>query len=100
MTHQSGGSASIFRESIPKPSRPTQIGRITTTQARMARAALGKTQGEVAAGTGCSMRQIGIFEHNTGNVSKKNADVIRRYYEDLGITFIADAYGHTVRVPK
>lgn len=104
MTNQSGGAGlNAGREALPlssSPSRPTQLGRITTIQARMARAALRKTQSEVAAGTGCHISTIFIFERNTGDVSRKNAGVIRRYYEDMGVAFIADAYSHVVKVAK
>jgi hypothetical protein len=102
MTDQSGGaegSRGSPLSSSPQH-RPAQIGRITQIQARMARAALRKTQSEVAAGTGCHLSTIFIFERNTGDVSRKNAGVIRKYYEDLGVSFIADAYSHVVKVAK
>lgn len=102
MTHQSGSAglnaASPSLSSSPR--FPAKLGRITAIQARMARAALGRTQGEVATGTGCSILTIVEFEKNSESASRKNANVIRRYYEDLGIFFIADAYGHVVKVAK
>ncbi len=102
MTHQSG-RAGLNAPSAPlssSPRFPSQLGRITAIQARMARAALGRTQGEVAAGTGCAINTIVEIERNTESVSRKNSGVIRRYYEDLGVSFIADAYGHIVRMAK
>lgn len=79
---------------------PTQIGRITSVQARMARVAIGRTQGEVAVATGCAIKTIVAFELNPERVSRKNANVIRSYYEGLGIRFIADVYHHIVGFPK
>lgn len=88
-----------FSSSPPRPALPL-VGRITSAQARMARTALGKTQGEVAASVGVALRTLFAFEQNAGDVSKKNANVIRSYYESLGIRFDADAYFHVVKVPK
>lgn len=79
--------------------RPTQIGRITAVQARMARAAIGRSLADVAAATGCALKTISRIE-NDGVVSRKNASVIRRFYEERGIQFAADAYYHAVRAPK
>lgn len=88
-----------FSSSPPRPALPL-VGRITSAQARMARAALGKTQGEVAASVGCALRTLLAFERNTGDVSKKTANAIRSHYESLGIRFGADAYFHVVKLPK
>lgn len=65
----------------------------------MARAALGRTLAEIATATGCALITISRIENN-GVVSRKNAGVIRRYYEERGIQFAADAYYHAVRAPK
>lgn len=102
MTHQSG-SAGLNAASPPLssgPRFPAQIGRISAIQARMARAALGRSQGDVAMATGCAISTVYLLETRADAVSKKNAGVIRRYYEDLGVSFIADAYGHVVRLAK
>lgn len=100
---QSGGDAGL-RElqplSSPPLRRPAQIGRITAVQARMARAALGRTQGDVATATGCAIKTIVHFEGNSESASRKNANVIRAYYESLGVKFDGDAYNHIVKVPK
>ena len=50
--------------------------------------------------TGCAISTVYLLETRADAVSKKNAGVIRRYYEDLGVSFIADAYGHVVRLAK
>lgn len=109
MTHQSGSVAGLNATSAAvaasplssTPQRfPAHLGRITAIQASMARAALGRTQGEVANGSGCSIKTVLAMESNPETVSRKNANVIRRYYEDLGVFFIADAYGHVVKVAK
>ena len=80
--------------------RPSQIGRITPAQARMARAAIGRNQGEVARATGCAISTVHLMEHTADEVSRKNAGVIRRHYEEMGVQFWADAYFHIVAVPK
>jgi hypothetical protein len=41
-----------------------------------------------------------MFEQNTELVSRKNANVIRNYYESLGIKFIDDAYFHSVAASR
>lgn len=80
--------------------RPSQIGRITTTQARMARAAIDRSQTQVARATGCAISTVHLMEHTADEVSRKNAGVIRSYYEELGVKFFADAYYHVVAIPK
>lgn len=65
----------------------------------MARAALGCSLADVATATGCALTTLSRIE-NDGVVSGKNASVIRRFYEDLGIQFAPDVYYHTVRAPK
>jgi DNA-binding XRE family transcriptional regulator len=83
------------------PLRPfISAGRITATQARMARAALGISQGEVAKSIGCAIKTVCMFEQNTELVSRKNSNVIRAYYESLGIRFIDDSYFHTVAISR
>ena len=81
------------------PSRPTQIGRITAVQARMARAAIKKTLAEVAEATGCTKMTLSRFE-NGGALSGKTTSSIRGFYESHGVQFVADAYYHVVRSPK
>lgn len=66
----------------------------------MARVALGRTQGEVANATGCGIGTVVAIEKTPELVSRKNARVIRAYYESLGVRFVGDAYHHTVAVPK
>ena len=66
----------------------------------MARAAIERNQTQVARATGCAISTVFHFEHSADAVSKKNAGVIRRYYEELGVQFWADAYFHVVAVPK
>ena len=100
MTHQSdvaGSSASLLLSS--SPSRPAKIGRITSTQFRMARAAIKKTLAEVAAATGCTKMTLSRFE-NDGALSGKTTSSIRSFYESHGIQFVAGAYYHSVRAPK
>ena len=99
MTHQPDAAGSKEAQPLPlssAPSRPTQIGRITAVQARMARAALGRSLSDVAAATGCALTTISRIE-NDGVVSRKNASAIRRFYEDRGIQFVSDAYYQAVR---
>lgn len=66
----------------------------------MARAALGRSQGDVARATGCAISTVYKLENRADAVSRKNAGVIRRHYEDLGIEFRGDAYYHIVAAPK
>ena len=83
------------------PSRPpSSDGRITAVQARMARAALGISQGDVAKFTGCAIKTVYLFEQNAALVSRKNANVFRAYYESLGIRFIDDATAHIVAASR
>ena len=100
MNHQSDATGlNVATPLSSSLSRPAIIGRITATQARMARAALGISLADVAEATGCALITISRVE-NDGVVSRKNANVIRRYYEEHGIQFSADAYYHAVRAPK
>ena len=102
MTHQSDAAGSKEVRPLPlssSPSRPTQIGRITAVQARMARAAIKKTLAEVAEATGCTKMTLSRFE-NGGALSGKTTSSIRSFYESHGVQFVADAYYHAVRAPK
>ena len=80
MNHQPGGAGlNAEREALPlssSPSRPTQIGRITAAQARMARAATGKTQGYVAQKVGCALGTVCMCEQNPESISFRNAEAI------------------------
>lgn len=101
-TDQSGDAGGL--KAVPLSSshsrRPAQIGRITPTQARMARAAIERSQGDVSIATGCAISTIFQSEHYADKISRKNAGVIRRHYEELGVQFWADAYFNIVAVPK
>lgn len=102
MTHQPDAAGSKEAQPLPlssAPSRPTQIGRITAVQARMARAAIKKTLAEVAEATGCTKMTLSRFE-NGGALSGKTTSSIRSFYESHGIQFAADAYYHAVRAPR
>jgi len=102
MTDQSGGAEGTRGSPLSSSPRhrPTQIGRITSVQARMARAAIDRNQTQVARATGCAIGTVHLFERTADEVSKKNAGVIRRHYEEMGVQFWADAYFHIVAVPK
>ena len=80
--------------------RPAQAGRITPALARMARAAIDRIQGDVARATGCAISTVHLIKHAADEVSRKNAGVIRRHYEEMGVQFWADAHFHIVAVPK
>jgi hypothetical protein len=66
----------------------------------MARAAIDRNQTQVARATGCAIGTVHLFERTADEVSKKNAGVIRRHYEEMGVQFWADAYFHIVAVPN
>lgn len=71
MTHQSDAAGSgASAHLLSSPSRPAQIGRITSTQARMARAALRRSLADVAMATGGALVTISRIE-NDGVVSRK-----------------------------
>lgn len=102
MTHQSDAAGSKEVRPLPlssSPSRPTQIGRITAVQARMARAALGLSMAKLSSAIGCTKMTISRFE-NGGALSGKTTSSIRSFYESHGVQFVADAYYHAVRAPK
>ena len=100
MIHQSDAAGlNVATPLSSSPSRPTQIGRITAVQARMARAALGLPMAKVAAATGCTKMTLSRFE-NGGALSGKTNSSIRNFYESHGVQFSADAYYHAVRSPK
>ena len=86
--------------SSSSPHRPAQVGRITPAQARMSRAAIDRNQGDVARATGCAISTVYLFERTADEVSKKNAGVIRHYYEEMDVQLWADTYHHIVAIPK
>ncbi len=99
MTHQSDAAGlNVATPLSSSPSRPA-ISSVSSAQFRMARAALKKNISEVSKATGCAIKTISLLE-NDGTISMKNVGVIRRFYEDRGIQFAADAYYHSVRAPK
>lgn len=96
MTHQS--DAAGLKVATPLSSSSSRPA-ISSAQFRMARAALKKNISEVSKATGCAIKTISLLE-NDGAISMKNVGVIRRYYEERGVQFSADAYYHAVRAPK
>lgn len=64
--------------------------KITGMQSKDARAALAKSQGEVAKETNISRAYLSQFENGIRKLTDSEIVVLRDYYEDLGFVFQSD----------